>query len=198
MVEQAPLEPRRVGEVEPVDRLARLDQAQQPEGAVEHADIGVGERSPSPACSPMRDAADQIALRAKAIERQVQVRRPAALERGVPITIAPSRVTRSAAGSGWPSRPARPRRSSAPAASSVADPLAPTSSVAAGAYRLLPRRLDRAIAQPEVVAVLGARPGRRDHGGQQQQGEQGQAKHHIHFLSTILACTGMAKPRLSW
>jgi len=196
MVEQPPLEPGRVGQVEPVDRLPGLDQPQQPKAAIKQADIAVGSDHGRRMIADA-DAADQIALRAETLERQVQ---PGDQPRRARRSDQDGAVPRDAFGG---------RKFLAEQAGKAAAKLGPgrlprrrsarPDELGRGRRILaLPCRLDRPVAQPEVVAVLRARLARRDQGNEQQQDDQGQAMHYLLFLSTVGACLGMAKPWLSW
>ena len=67
----------RAGDIEMRQRLARLDQAQEGEAAIEHADIAVG-RDHGDGMAGQRDAADQIAFRAPAARAAASAPPPAA------------------------------------------------------------------------------------------------------------------------
>jgi hypothetical protein len=132
--------------------------AQEAEDAVEHADVAGWRRSPWRGWPPMRHGADQDSPRRRAGQRQAERARSAASRGRADQTTAPSPDLGRDGRSRFSSPPGRAAaRGSRPPRVGLAP--AGTSRVAAAAYGLR-RGRDRPVAQPKVVAVLGAGGGR--------------------------------------
>ena len=171
MVEQPELELRRLGDVETVDRPPRLQQPQIGEGAVEQAALaGSGDEGRGVSVHPRR--ADDIAFLAGG---QCA---PGKQDRAVAVDARRDRLRTSQQSAEPPHQ--LPARRGDRRTVSLDDELGCCAQI----HRTL-RRLDRVVAQPQPVAVLGAGHPRSQRRQQEQQDEERLG--HCPAHSTLLA-----------